>query len=299
MLIGYETFCGMTDSQFDTRISAYSFNYIQLQNGIYDEILGSNDIELSHSTDKKEWDFNTSFLATFNGLYECGNLQQDGQPIDSFKLKKRPKGTLSDWVYITKFQYNPKQTLYRTKDRLAFSLDNYEYALIPISQGIEGQPISNTVVCEFKGLFLVDKNESVKLFYNLEYGDIQHNRNINVIELIDSKYPMIYSTSLEYQSGSNSAVIVSDTTGRNGVNIDYLNDRKCIDYSTSILGNKKPKLLKDAYGRKKIVMLTNIVESPKEKMLGGLPTISFDWTEISDCSNTEDFVNNGLLEAEE
>ena len=100
---------------------------------------------------------------------------------------------------------------------------------------------------------------------------------------------------LSYDTSSNSAVIVSGNTGHDGVNVDYLEDRKIVDSAISFLGDRKPKLLKDGYGRKKIVIISNISESTMKNMMGGVHTISFDWTEIADANKQADLINTGLL----
>jgi len=144
-------------------------------------------------------------------------------------------------------------------------------------------------------LWIVDSDESYRLFYDVEYGDISHINNISEIELLERQYPMTNSTILEYDTGSNSAVIVADKTGKDGVNVDYLGDRKLIDKVVKFLRNRKPKVMKDGNGVKKIVITKNVSESSKDGFKGGICTISFDWVEIGNATLTEDLVKNGLL----
>lgn len=294
MFVGIDSICSESNALFDTRLSPYSFSYVELKNGIFDEFLVSNNPTIDSSTDRKEWDFDTVFLATFNNTYECGNIQQGGQDIEKIRFKKRLKGTV-DWILFDEVDYDPDVNLYIVNDRLAYSLDEYDYAIVPVAQGIEGDIVSSSIQCRFSGLWVVDAEDSVKLFYNLEYGDISHNRNVQTIELLESEYPMVYSTPLAYASGSNSAVVVGKNTGHDGVNVDYLDDRKVVDSAIKFLGNKKPKLLKDGNGRKKVVIINNINEATMDNMQGGVHTISFDWTEIANADKREDLVNTGLL----
>jgi len=294
MLIGYENFGGMPDSQFDTRLAPYDYTYVKIKNCILDEVIADNNITIPYTTDKKSWDFNTVFLATFENSFECGNIQQNDQLIDSLRFKRRAKGTL-EWIFIEEVPYNKEMPEYFVRDRLAYSLKEYDYAMFPVSQGIEGEPVISSIICTFEGLWLVNREDGVKLFYDLDYGSISHITNDREIELLERKYPMFYSTSLDYEKGSNSATVVGDKTGHDGINVDYLGDREEIDRVMSILKNHRPKILKDGNGSQRIVMTKDIAEKSMKNMHGGVCTISFNWFQVGDATSLEDLIDFEFL----
>lgn len=297
MLIGIDNIGGMPNSQFDLRLSRDKYDYIEFRNGTFDEISCSADNTLVFTVNKTEWQFETIFLATFNDTYECGNIQLDGQIIEKLRFYKRKKGTVN-WIYIAEQEYIEGKTLYVVKDTLAYSEDEYEYEVRPVTQGIEGSGGRNSIKCEFEGLWVVDRYDSVKMLYNLDYGNISHQRNVEVIKTLDGKYPLVFSTGFEGCEGSNSAVIISKETVASYGKIQYLPDRKHVDTVISFLGDNKPKLWKDGNGRKKIIRITSIDEQPKAGFNGGLITISFNWIQIADPDNFDDLVDTGLLPEE-
>lgn len=297
MLIGIENFGGMPDAQFDTRLSPSRFNYIKATECILDEIYADNNVDMPYACDKKEWSLDTVFLGTFDGTLECGNIQNSDQIIDAIRFRKKAEGK-TEWVFIEELPYDKAISLYDVKDRLAYSLESYQYAICPVSQGVEGDYITAPMVAEYEGLWVLDRNESHKLFYDLEYGAVTPVVNDIEFELLENEYPMFQSTSANYDKGSCSATIIGDRTGRDGVNIDYLGDRKQVEGLTKFLKNHKPKMLKDGNGLKKIVMTHDVSIKPMKNKLGGVCTVDFKWTEIGDTDSTADLILHGLLPEE-
>ncbi|MGL6175126.1 MAG: hypothetical protein ACRC1P_11025 [Cellulosilyticaceae bacterium] len=293
-ILGLNAFGG--NKVFDSNVASNEYEYLSIENGSYNCIRVDAEVQSPYGKPMKDWEATTVLLGNFNESLECGNLQQNGQGIQSLRFKKRPKGSL-DWLFIDELPYKKEQNLYTVHDRLAFSQEEYEYCLIPITNGVEGGYVVDSTVCEFTGLWAVDRFGSAKLMYDLEYGEIDNKRNISVFETLERRYPIIQSSGTQYRTGSNAATVVSNSTmtGQSKYGIDYLSDRKVVDKTVDFLANRRPKIIKDGNGRQYLVMVSDVRESSGQSWSGGLSKVAFNWTEIGDASSLEDLIDFDLM----
>lgn len=287
-LIGYNMY---GNQPFDANLSSYDFTYFQLTNIIADECsadLGNK----TFSTEKGEWLSNTAFLATFNGTLEAGNFSMGDMEVDTVRFKKRKRGELK-WLLFDEVPYQKTQYLYETKDRLARASIDYEYAVIPVASDIEGNIISNFITAEHDGLWVVDRNNSVNVFCEVDYGTIQHSTNIASFELLDSKYPIVVSGELDYINGSISGrLLSSDSLYGNSLNVQ--SEVTMREIAFEFMKNGKPKIIKNDKGRYYLVTITNVKEKPYSLNNASI-TISFGYVEIGDAEDLQTLIDCDLL----
>ena len=270
---------------------SYDFTEMDVKNVIVDEIsadLGNKEF----TVEKGSWQANTVFLATFNNTLEAGNLSMGGTDVDTLRFKKRKKGEIQ-WLLIDEIPYKKEQISYVVRDRLARSNIEYEYAIVPVVGNVEGTMITNSIVALHEGLWIVDANNSVNIFCEVDYGTINHNTNTNVFELLDNPYPIVVTGELDYASGSNSGRLLARKSWEQH-KMDY--DAE-LDLRTSVLSfmkNGKPKILKNDVGRYYLIVANSITEEPYD-LDNGSVTISFNWVEIGDAEDLETLIACDLL----
>lgn len=288
-LIGFDSFNGYYP--FDANVSSYDFTYLEARQAIVDEIsadLGNKEF----TVDKGSWQANTVFLATLNSTLEAGNLSMGGSDVDTLRFKKRKKGELQ-WLLIDEVPYNKDQISYVVRDRLARSNIEYEYAIVPVTGNVEGEIIQNSIVALHEGLWVVDANNSVNIFCEVEYGTVNHNTNTNVFELLDNRYPIVVTGELDYTSGSNSGRLLAKESW-DKYSMDYDAELNLRESVLKFMKNGKPKILKNDKGRYYLIIANNVKEEPYD-LDNASVTLSFNWTEIGDAEDLETLISCDLL----
>jgi len=288
-LIGFDSAGGYYP--FDANISSYDFTEIEMRKIIVDDVSAdSGDKEFTIA--KSEWRSNTIFLATFNKTLEAGNLTMGDVDVSTLRFKKRKKGELQ-WLLIEELNYDKAQVTYVVRDRLARSNIEYEYAIIPVANNVEGEVISSSIVALHEGLWVVDANNSVNIFCEVDYGTINHNTNTNVFEVLDNRYPIVITGEIDYASGTNSGRLVAQKSLENN-KMDYNAELDLRDYAIKFFKNGKPKILKNDVGRYYLIVISDVQEKPYE-LDNASVTISFKWTEIGDAEDLETLISCDLL----
>lgn len=288
-LIGFDMVGG--HYAFDANFSSHDYTKVEMSGFVIDEL--SVDLrEKQFVQEKQPWEATTVFIATFDNTLEAGNLSMNGEEVDALRFKKRKKGTMQ-WLLIDEIPYNPDQITYAVRDRLARSNIEYEYAIAPVVGKTEGELITNSIVALHEGLWVVDANNSVNILHEVEYGNIKHNTNTNVFELLDNKYPVTITGELDYVSGSNfGRLLAYDSWLEHKMNYDA--ELTLREYVIGFMKNGKPKILKNDKGRYYLIVAKDVEEIPY-KLDNGSVSVSFNWVEIGDAEDLETLIASNLL----
>lgn len=291
-------FCGD-----NTPTSVPNVNNITLSNGIFGELFISSNP--NYNLSNLQWDFSTVLWANFQGSLLAGNLDVSIQDVDSFRIKrrrveKRQRVNTADWV--TLFDVNirdesGKPDIEKLKfirfDRYVATGFDYEYAIIPITNNVEGNYNINSITPRFDGIFILTK---AQIFNSLFDIDIQVTKNhpTNTVNTIEGKYPFVVSHSKNnYYSGNVSATFVEVDQNECALKTkDGYSYRKTL---LNFLCDGSPKILKLYTGEVFLIMVT---ENPQENRLqySDKVTTSFSFTEIGDSEDTLDLYANGLID---
>lgn len=288
-LIGFDDVGG--HYAFDANISSYGFSKVELDNIIVDDLAvdaGYKEFKL----EKGEWMSNTVLLATFNNTLEAGNLSMGDMEVSNLRFKKRKKGEL-EWLLIDEVDYSPAQIHYEVRDRLARSNIEYEYAIVPVSGDIEGEIITDSITALYEGLWVVDANNSVNIFCEVDYGTIKHNTNTNTFEMLDNRYPIIITGEVDYASGTISGRLLSMDSWRKH-EMDYDAEYELRTYAINFFKNGQPKIVKNDKGRYYLVNIDSVQEKPYQYDNASV-TVSFNWTEIGDAEDLDTLITCNLL----
>lgn len=219
---------------------------IQLQNGIFDMFHLTNNVTADYSPiEPTEWAYLDIILANFDGNINGGNVDFLLSYLTAIKVKKRIKGTFN-WVTLKTVPINKIEDLkFVFTDYLGANNTEYEYALVPILNGAEGDYITNSIVSQFNGVFLCDKDTIYKYYAGVSYGSAKRVKKVGVFEAFGSQYPIVVSNALtNYHSGSVSGTILpkdyDETRALNRMAI-VQQGKELIDFIT----NNKAKILKD------------------------------------------------------
>lgn len=271
---------------------------IQLQNGIFDMFHLTNNVTADYSPiEPTEWAYLDIILANFDGNINGGNVDFLLSYLTAIKVKKRIKGTFN-WVTLKTVPINKIEDLkFVFTDYLGANNTEYEYALVPILNGAEGDYITNSIVSQFNGVFLCDKDTIYKYYAGISYGGGKQVKKVGVFEPFGSKYPVVVSNAYtNYHSGSISGTILPKDYEETRVL-----DRQAIVQQgqelMTFITNNGAKVLKDWNGNLWVIMPIGEPTTTYNNNWGmGKIDINFDYVEVGDINSESDLMSLGLIE---
>jgi hypothetical protein len=268
MFIGLNFFGSQDNLVYETNNRLTDIYRLELTNIIVDEMEIRTDTSIPFSTDKSEWDYDFIAKAEFKGNLEAGNIDNGGIPVEKIVFKKRKSIDLI-WQTVCTMTFDTLIKYYTYIDRMVQATEEYEYAIIPVTANVEGEYTVASIECSFDGSWICDRDTGYKLFYNLEYGDIDHVLPSTVVETF-YQYPTIVNGIQDYAKGNVKAVIMTDDDIENGT-ITPRDERILRENLIKFIKNRKPKILKDSSGRYFIVSTLNPNFQPMNANFGILP----------------------------
>lgn len=294
--IGYNFFAD-SNSLDSTPSSVDNITSTKLSNAIFDHFNVTKNTNTEFSTTiPANWDYDTILDASFEGNLNAGNVDFLIEQIDAIKIKRRIKGSFN-WLTLETISINIVEDLNFVFNDLLNSYGvEYEYALVPMLNEVEGNYIINSVLSKFNGVFIGDSQQTFKFLYDVEYGTNARNQQVGTFQPLGKQYPIIIANGLlSYESGSVSATILNDDYEETGI----IKPTEIVEKKTIIkdfLTNKKAKILKDWNGNIWLCMVTdNAQVTYRTKSSMSIPQIQFNWVQIGDANNQSDLYNNGVI----
>lgn len=294
--IGYDFFGGI-DALNSAPSTVENITSTKLTNAIFDHFNVTRDTTLPTNMDIPDnWTYETILNAVFDGTTSAGNLDYMVEQIGGIKIKRRVKGQFN-WLTLS---YVPISEV----DDLAFTFNDflnaydteYEYALVPVVNGVEGEYIIDEVLSKFSGVFIGDAYQSFKFLFDVNYTSNARNQQIGTFMPLGREYPIIVANGvLSYESGTFTGTILNDDFEQTGqINRAAIVAKK--DAIKDYLTNKKPKILKDWNGNVWLVMIVDNV--PVNYKVGsgmGIPQVQFNWVEVGKADNQQDLFDAGIV----
>lgn len=264
--------------------------YLEIQNGIYDELFGSDNANIIIDDSSKKWDFDTRFYAKFQNNLMAGNVDYAASMVSAIRIKRR-KNNEHQWLTLFSIPINTNEDFnFELADRYAQSGQDYYYAMVPVIEQAEGNINKNSIHSEFNNYFILDKDISYPILFNTKLN-VDINKNIGIINTLGRKYPFIISNGLsQYRSGTLEFSLVPFTN----CEIDLENGYSYRMQFEEWILNGKPKILKDWTG--KIFMMDITGNIPIDYSYHNLPSYKIQFTEIGDALNTDDLYYNGFID---
>ena len=248
------------------------------------------------------WDYDTVFWARFNNSLISSNISDEIAQCDFLRIKRREANTFQ---WITLFEVDPNSLTdgwnFFRYDRTARSNTNYDYAIVPVSGGIEGNLNIASVHSCFQGIYLFDPGEYGEMYYALvEYQNPKvRNKEVSTITTLGSKYPYTVSNALaNYDSGTVSGLFARYDWDYG--EFDFENNVQYRDDFMAFLTNGREKLMKMGNGR---IWLCRPTSNPAEGTFGDIDldtvgTVSFDWVENANAQLGHDLYLHGFIECD-
>lgn len=277
-----------------------NLNSATIQNGIFDHFNLTADVTSTYSsTIPTAWDYLTLMDANFNGTINAGNSGFVLETLSGFKIKRR-KITDFTWLdlgYIPITDFT--QLAFSFQDNLAASLQDYEYAFVPVISGVEGNYITNTISTTFNGVFICDLDTIYRFYAGVQYGSTEQVQKIGVFEPFGLQYPVVVTNAItNYQKGSVSGTVLnSDFYTTNTIDrLAIVQQRKSL---LEFLTNKKAKILKDQNGAEWLMIVSGSPSISYTNNYGqGISDVGFDWVELGSADSQSDLYNSGIISQE-
>lgn len=268
---------------------------ITLENGIFNHLHISSNITREYNPIPSDvWELNTLFDCNFNNNISGGNVETALDNIDALKIKRREKGTF-DWITI-------KTIPVSTPQDLQFFLEDYlvphdtiqEYAIVSMLNNVEGGYVINEVHTYFDGVFISTKDKIFKLYEGITYGEITNVKPVNVMQTINSKYPIVIQNSeIRYKNISISGIL-HGYNFENNRKIDRKDIKKQTDDFVDLLNSKQPICVKDWLGDIYIGRPSGD-DSINRDVNNGFSRVTFSMVEQGQYDNEADLLRCGLI----
>lgn len=295
--VGYSAFSG-PDCLASAPSGVDNITTATITNAIFDHFnVTRNTDQVFNTTIPTEWDYDTIMDADFEGTLSAGNVDFIIDQISAIKIKRRIRGTF-DWITLETIPINTVDDLaFIFNDRLnAYGIE-YEYALVPVIEDIEGEYVINRILSQFNGVFIGDFDNIYRFLYDVNYGTTTINQQVGIFQPLGRQYPVfVANANLNYESGSVTATVFNDDYEETRT-IDPIAINEKMANLKAFLTNKKAKILKDWNGR---MWLCVITDNPTVSYANGsgmaIPQLTFSWTEIGSATSQADLYNNGVLD---
>lgn len=274
-----------------------NINYVKIQNGLYDDLYITKDIESEYSSEiPRQWDLNTILHALFQGNLYAGNFSYSVDDISSLIIKRRKKG---DFKWITLFEVpieKPEDFKFARYDRTAKGRTIYEYSLIPTlnnAEGNNGNMYVNEVYSDFEGLYILDSDSTFSTILDIDIST-QKNKPGSVITTYGQQYPYVIKNGyINYDTGSVTATWIQYDNSTD----EYLT-KDSWDYRENLgnfLMNDKTKIIKLYDSRLWFADINDNISFSNDGHYDKIKA-NFQFTQIADGEDTEELYLNGFID---
>lgn len=295
MILGHSIFGMDLDGLvWDTPIPTEMIDVMRMFEGEYDKVFIDLDTDLTSKNVKFDgWDVKTIINADFKGSLDAGTIGADGFVITHVQIMRSVYGS-GNWETVSVHEYDIDYNIYTFIDRYVPNGIVYEYAIAPIANEIIGEKlIAEPVEVDYEGLLITDSDYNFRLEYNTNVGAITHNTSQGVITPLNSKYPIVTSSSTNYRTGQVTTLPVSQTTVDED-SINKLSEKLNREQLIRFLNNGRAKVIRIDNGTLMLVTVGNVAENYKGGYLDGLADVTFNYTEIAEV-DFKNLLNNGLV----
>lgn len=287
------SFLSHTTSITPTPVDTGETSYVEIENGVFDDVYMDADDTLEFSTEIPEWGYTTLFHAKFQNNILAGNVDFTLDSISSLVIKRQKVGEYN-WI---KLYEKPIETA----DDFSFSLNDitvasqtsYNYAAIPIINDAEGTYQLTSIDVEFDGAFIVDPTYGYHLILNLSKTSLTRNNPSTLLEPVNSKYPYVnYYSALQYDTFSISGLFVA--LDRNTCEFDMNNGWSYRKEVRDFLTNRHSKIVKFYNGE---IYLAAVTDQITESVDGHPDNVNtaINFTEVGDANDSSDLYYHGFV----
>jgi len=298
-LIGWSFFGDKDSVCFDDPVPMGDTHEMDFQNAIFDEVKIDSKNTLQPNQEKQKWGVQTIFDWKCDSL-DAGNITLAGMPIEFLRIKKK-KSTDFQWHTYKDLEFISTQNEYNWSDYFIESLEDYDYALVPVgANNVEGDYAIQSVSTDYENIFVLGAGDiQYKFKMNMTLDAIEHVTEEEYVTTLGSKYPYVEKNgTINYRKGHLKLLVITDSTiyGDNG--IDRKAEKQLRDDLYNFLTDGLPKVFKESEGTYMLVHIKGdtVKFSPDNEVNRSLQNVEFDFTEIGDAEDMNTLYNDGLIE---
>lgn len=279
-----------------------NINYIELKNGIYDDlyITKATDFEMSNEC-PKEWDFDTVLWAAFNNTTDAGNVNWSLENTSHLILKSRTEGNFEWKTLAVKEVHSSKDFRMNYPDYFVASGQPIEYAIVPVLCGCEGIYSSTSAISRFSKMFLVEGGVVWGTEITDGFCDTTRNIPSSSVELLHQRYPIFVRNSIaNYDTGSCRGSFVPLDEKSCEFAYDSEQDYARVKYQREFMDficDSIPKILKLPDGRLWLIHVTSNPTDTANQEYNNRE-ITWSWVEVGDVNSEEDLYYLGFSNVE-
>ena len=284
-------FCGDNHCFDYTPNNITNINTVVIKNGVYDELFLSKNSNLEFMEDAKHWNYETIFYALFKNDLFAGNVSFTSDTVSAIRVKRR-KISEFDWQTFFEVPIETNQDFnFERFDRYVRGSVVYDYSLVPVINGIEGNLSTASITTEFDGFYFIEKDTIIRAYLNTQLST-QRNHNGKPITTLGRKYPYyITNGSANHTTGSLTATFIDLI---NNV-YDVENGWKFREVVDDFLTNGRPKILKNDEGKMWMVAIVDNV--PQDFSIHwNCPVHTINFTEIGNSEDVGDLYSNNFTD---
>lgn len=279
---------------------------VTLENAIVRDFYVTHDVsQVTYYETLPEWDNYTIMRADFDNNLRAGNVDWLLTEVNRIKIKRRKIGANEDWITLFIQPINTEYDLsFYYRDYYVPSGYQFEYAMIPCVNDDEQSYFTTIVETYFDGLFVSDKDKTMKLYSNYLIGQSMDNILVGMLQPYNQTYPIVIKNpNVQYRTVS----LQGDVLG--------MNDNACSRFELTkenrpiivdqkrewdkFLCNGKAKIIKDWNGN---IILAKITTAPTymydQTSGNSKPTMSFTATEVGEYDSQWYMYHHGLIDVE-
>ncbi len=285
-------------------------NKVTIHDAVYDGLYITRNVTREMTeVPPVEWDFDTVLFADFEDeTTMAGNLKVSIEVITDLIIKRKRKDEFR-WLTIDarEILHDPGMTpeeMVAQMDMKGVDLTatigyDYEYAAVPVMNGIESVYSTAEAKCTSNGIIILDADEVWMTDYVENNFDTTAVVPNSVVETMWDKYPTIVrNTEANYETIQLTASFIpgdADCSTEWDDEVKMVQwDRKAYDF----LRNDKPKLLKATDGRIWLVYITTPPSDTWDQS-SEMRKLTFTCTEIGSVYSEADLWDAGLINAGE
>lgn len=292
IFLGYDFFSDGNSIESVPIVAEKDIQYTRVQSGVFDDLYVTTDI--TETEPPQAWDYDVVFHATFDGTLAAGSLDFTLDQIDTLRIKRRESGTYN-WITIFEIPINNTEDFKFTRyDKYASGDTPYEYAFVPVLNGVEGSLAIKSVDSKFKGVVIANKEIAYHTIADVSLNTHSRNFSVATLQPMNQRYPyVVHNGESNYDTGSCSAFFVKTDfdAGRFDLNRLSKYQKEFLDF----LADGTTKYLKYEDGRAWIIAVTGQpTQSTSEHKMKWIT--SFNWTEVGSTSSSTDLYDGGFID---
>ena len=294
--VGGELACALTPTGIE------NINYIELKNGIYDDlyITKATDFELSPDY-KMRWDFDTILWAKFNNNTHAGNIDWGLEITSHIILKSRTEGNFKWKTIFVKEVHELDDFGINYPDYFVASGQPVEYAVVPVYYGTEGIYSTTIIISKFSKMFLIEGSDVWGTEITDGFCDTTRNIPSSNVELLNRRYPIfVRNTIANYDTGNCKGSFVPLDEESCEFAYDSEKDYWRIKYQREFMDylcDSIPKILKLPDGRLWLVQDTPNPTDTANTQYNDRE-ITWSWVEIGSVNSVEELYYLGFSNVE-